>query len=157
MQKHFLWLRNRKDIAPYRQQTQSKKVMTVPSLIACDILPLNEKLWIQIYTRSLWSNSKFNLTPPANFIGENENKWRIKRITLIIHHSSNCSNKSYTSNKLWLNFSKWMEIQEKKWLCPILCHESRVSVKENPDKKIYILPQFSGSWKNTENFIYCYY
>ena len=109
--------------------------MTVQSLIACDILPLNEKLWVQINTRSLWGNSKFNLAPQANFIGENENKWGIKRITLIIHHSSNCSNKLYTSNKLRLNFSKWMEIQEKKLLCPILCRKLRVSVKENPNRK----------------------
>ena len=30
-----------------------------------------------------------------------------------------------------------MEIQEKKWLCPVLCHESRVSLKQNPGRKKY--------------------
>ena len=41
MQEHFQELRSRKDIAPYRQ-TQSKKVMTVQSLIVCDIILLTE-------------------------------------------------------------------------------------------------------------------
>ena len=41
MQEHFQELRSRKNIAPYRQ-TQSKKVMTVQSLIVCDIILLTE-------------------------------------------------------------------------------------------------------------------
>ena len=38
---HFQELRNIKGIAPYRQK-QSKKVMTVQSLIVCDILLFTE-------------------------------------------------------------------------------------------------------------------
>ena len=106
--------------------------MTVQSLIACDILLLNEKLWVQMYTRS-----KFNLAPPANLIDENENKWRIRRITLTIDHSGNCNSKWYTSNKLRLNFSMWMEIQEKKWLYSILYRERKCLWKRTLIKKIY--------------------
>ena len=103
---------------------------------------------------NLWSKSKFNFAKPANFIDENENKRRIKRITLIDHHSGNYKNKWYTSNKLRLNFSKWMEIQErKKWFCPIFCCEWLVSVKENADRKKNILRQFQANGK-TQKILY---
>ena len=41
MQEHFQELRSRKDIAPYRQ-TQSKKVMTVQSILVCQFVLLTE-------------------------------------------------------------------------------------------------------------------
>ena len=41
MQEHFQEPRTRKDIAPYRQ-TQSKKVMTVQSLVVCEFVLLTE-------------------------------------------------------------------------------------------------------------------
>ena len=41
MQEHFQELKIRKDIAPYRQ-TQSKKVMTVQSILVCEFVLLTE-------------------------------------------------------------------------------------------------------------------
>ena len=41
MQEHFQELRSRKDIVPYRQ-TQSKKVMTVQSLVVCEFVLLTK-------------------------------------------------------------------------------------------------------------------
>ena len=47
----------------------------------------------------------------------------------------------------------WMEIQGEKWLCPILCCESRASVKENPDRKKYSYSVFSVMEKRKLNIL----
>ena len=61
MQEHFQELRSRKDIAPYRQ-TQSEKVMTVQSLIVCDIFLLTEIQKLSYpFSQNLVMSSKFEV------------------------------------------------------------------------------------------------